>query len=305
MQKTEANSAPIPAKSISIERDDQRYLRPATLNEAFNLRSQYPEALLVNGGTDVGLMVTKQKKLLPTVIDLSGLDELRTVEETATGITFGAGASLETVKRHSEGKLQALYDMLAVFGSLQIRNNGTLGGNVANASPIGDTPPVLMAYEAEVTVASNTGERTLNINDFITGYRTTALAPNELITKIYVPFPTEGTRVHAYKISKRKDLDISTVSGGFRLRVNADNVVEDIRLIYGGMAAMTKRAEEAEAYLTGKPWAREHAEHAMDLVEAAFTPISDARSGKEGRTVMARNLVLRFWADTQPAEIIA
>ena len=250
----------------------------------------------MQGATDIGLLVTKQKRILECIIDLSGVAELRAVEQGADGYRFGSGTSLETVKAIAEQHFPALYDMLKVFGSLQIRNLASLGGNLGSASPIGDTPPVLMAYDATIHIQSVDGTRSVKALEFITGYRQTVLKPNELITAIEVPFTTDAT-VHSYKISKRKDLDISTVSSGFRLQLVGD-AVADLRLVYGGMAAQTLRAAKTEAFLLGKPWNRETVEAAMPLVDEDFTPISDARSSADGRKVMARNLLLKFWADT-------
>jgi xanthine dehydrogenase small subunit len=209
------------------------------------------------------------------------------------------------VRKSSRKLLPALYDMLAVFGSRQIREQGTIGGNVANASPIGDMPPILMALEASVVLRSVNGSREMKLSDFITGYRQTALAANELITQVIIPLDQKGKLVKSYKISKRKDLDISTVSGGFWLKLTQDGHVEDIALIYGGMAAMTKHAANAENYLRGKAWSRENIDAALDKIDQDFSPISDARSGKEGRRIMARNLLLKFWADTTKKEVIA
>ncbi len=289
---------------IAIQTPTNTYFRPDDLTVALQYRANHPNALIVCGGTDVGLMVTKKKLNLPLVLDLSGIAELNRWEEVENGLYLGATLNLEQVKHRVHNRFPALFDMLAVFGSRQIREQATLGGNLANASPIGDTPPVLMALDADVILQSAKGTRTMKVTEFITGYRTTDLQPDELITGVIIP-PTPAHRtVKSYKISKRKDLDISTVSGGFWLDLTQDGRVKDIGLVYGGMAAMTKRAQKAEQYLLGKAWTRENVEAAMDHVEAEFTPISDARSGKEGRRIMARNLLLKFWADTalpQPA----
>lgn len=286
-------------RHVAIETADQLYFRPADLQEALRLRKLHPDATIVNGATDIGLLVTKQKQIIPKILDLSGVEALRHTSETADAVTIGSGTSLEEVKAISESHFPALYDMLAVFGSVQIRNMATFGGNLGTASPIGDTPPVLMAYGATLRVESESGQRSIPAVDFVTGYRQTALADDELIIDVTIPKPQATSLIRSYKISKRKDLDISTVSGGFRLELDADNNVADILLVYGGMAAMTKRAAQAEQFLIGKPWTRGNAEAAMDLVEAEFTPISDARSGADGRRVMARNLLLKFWVDTQ------
>lgn len=287
---------------IEIRTEENTYFRPTQLHEALKIRKQHPEALLVCGATDVGLMVTKKKLHLPLVLDLSGVDELRTYGGTATDFRLGATLNLEKVKHLCKGRFPALYDMLAVFGSRQIREQATLGGNLANASPIGDTPPVLIALDASVELQSHAGTRVMKVAEFITGYRTTALRPDELITAVMIPPTPTNVQVKSYKISKRKDLDISTVSAGFWLNLDEGGCVQDIGLVYGGMAAMTKRATKAEDSLRGKAWTRENVEAAMDDVEAEFTPISDARAGKEGRRIMARNLLLKFWADTKVVE---
>jgi xanthine dehydrogenase small subunit len=175
---------------------------------------------------------------------------------------------------------------------------GTLGGNIASASPIGDVPPVLMAYDASLKLVSCQGERDVKARDFVIGYRQTLLNPGEVIHSVFIPFPHKKNHIRSYKISKRKDLDISTVSSGFQVLVDKDKI-EDIALVYGGVAAMTKRAEKAESFLLGKDWSRENVEHAMTLIDEDFTPISDARSGAEARKIMARNLLLKFWNDTK------
>lgn len=289
---------------IAIQTPTNTYFRPDKLADALQYRSDHPDALIVCGATDVGLMVTKKKLDLPLVLDLSGVPELNRWEEVENGLYLGATLNLEQVKHRVKNRFPALFDMLAVFGSRQIREQATLGGNLANASPIGDTPPVLMALDADVVLQNASGTRTMKVTEFITGYRTTDLQADELITGVIIPPTPPHRTVKSYKISKRKDLDISTVSGGFWLDLSQDGRIQDIGLVYGGMAAMTKRAKKAEQYLLGKEWTRENVEAAMDQVEAEFTPISDARSGKEGRRIMARNLLLKFWADTaipQPA----
>ncbi len=284
--------------SVTISTETQRYFQPKTIAEFVTAKQEKPEALLVNGATDVGLMVTKQNKLLPDLIDISRIVELKSITETDNAIEYGAGLDLENVRTHAQQHFSALYEMLTVFGSRQIRELGTLGGNVANASPIGDTPPVLMAYDASVKLVGKEGFRTLHITDFITGYRTTDLKPDELIYGIIIPKEKANTHYKSYKISKRKDLDISTVSGGFRLVTDDKGVVSDLKLYYGGMAALTKNADSATAFLIGKTWSREHVEKAMGLIKEAFTPITDARSSADGRAVMSANLLLKFWSET-------
>ncbi len=289
----------IPLHALAILGDKQKYFQPRKLDEALKLRSMYPQAVLVHGATDVALRVTKNSELLEEIIDLSALEEIQYLRHKNEGIRLGAGVSLERVKLECETKLPPLYNSLVVFGSLQIRNLATMGGNLASASPIGDMPPILMAYQAQVELASSSGSRILPLTEFITGYRQTALREDEIITGVNIPQPPEGVTVWWFKISKRKDLDISTVSAGFRLELTSDNKVNDLQLYYGGMAEKTKAAEKTQLYLLQKPWQREHIEQAMDLLTEDFTPISDARSGAEGRLLMARNLLLKFWTETR------
>lgn len=283
--------------AIEINTDKQSYYRPKTKAEALDLKEKMQNAVIVNGGTDVALRVTKRHELLSEVIDLSALDELKGVTEDSTTITFGAGMNLELVKKNSKTSLPALYDALTVFGSKQIRSVATLGGNLGSASPIGDTLPILMAYNAEIVLQSTRGERKVNVNSFVLGYRKTERQPDEIITAVRIPKPLSQTLVKFYKVSKRKDLDISTVSVGISLQVS-NNHVESIIIAYGGMAAVTKRAIKAEDYLKGKIWNRDTIEKAMALIAEEYTPISDARSGAEFRTIVAKNLLLKFWSET-------
>lgn len=289
----------ISRESLQLQTRTQRYYQPASLPEALSLKRQHPDAVVINGATDIALRVTKKHELLKEIIDLSAIRSLKQVTADESSMSLGAGLSLQDVMDTVQTEYPALYGILAVFGSRQIRNLATLGGNVATASPIGDTIPVLMAYNARLRLESTAGPREVPMADFITGYRKTERRADELITSVTIPKPMDGVVVKSYKVSKRKDLDISTVSGGFRLQRNLrNNVVESVRLFYGGMADRTKRARLAEQVLIGKKWERESVEHAMPMIDQEFTPISDARSGAEFRRVAARNLLLKFWSET-------
>lgn len=284
--------------SIAIDTIKQKYYKPFTLQDILELKLHYPSAIIINGATDVALRVTKKHDVLAEVIDISGIEDLKKVIDSSDHVYFGAGLNLEDVRLKCKDHFPALYKMLCVFASRQIRNLATLGGNISNASPIGDMPPILMAYDASVVLESLSGKRQLKLTEFITGYRTTLLKPSEIISGIIIPKPDITRRTVSYKISKRKDMDISTVSAGFSLLLNTDNTVKDIRMYYGGMAAMVKEPVKAKNYFRGKPWERKTVEEAMKLIDLEFTPISDARSGAEARKIMARNLLLKFWYDT-------
>lgn len=283
--------------SVEIITANQHYFQPKTKLEALKLRNANLNAIVISGATDVALRVTKRHELLSVIIDLSHIAELKNCSISDYHVKFGTGMTLEEVKNIAKIELPALYETLKVFGSKQIRSLATLGGNLGSASPISDTLPILMAYNAEIKLQSVDGERRVNMNNFVLGYRETERKPNELITKVIIPKSAANTQIKFYKVSKRKDLDISTLSGGFSVTLENRSVMA-ITLAYGGMAAVTKRAQKAERFLTGKSWSREHIEHAMQLVAEDFTPISDARSSAEFRTVAAKNLLLKFWNET-------
>ncbi|PLX07452.1 MAG: xanthine dehydrogenase small subunit [Marinilabiliales bacterium] len=283
--------------TIKIETDEQKYWLPFSKTEALKLRRDFPNAVIVSGSTDVALRVTKKNELIPEIIDLSQVVDMSFVSESKDIITFGANYSLEDVRLKSKNKLSALYEMLSYFGSRQIRNRACLGGNLGSASTIGDSIPVLMAYDADLYLKKAGAQRKVKLREFITGYRQTLCEKDELITKVEVPLPDKDTIVKSYKNSKRKDLDISTVSACFSLKLEKDKVV-DIAIFYGGMAAWTKRAEKTEKALLGKEWNRTNVEMAMKELINDYKPISDARSGAEARNIMAANLLLKFWSET-------
>lgn len=284
--------------SISIFSRQQHYLKPLTLEDALALRRQYPSALIVSGATDVALRQTKKKELLPEILDISDVAELKYFRENKGTYLIGSGLQIEALRLHSEGKLPAMKLMLDIFGSLQIRNLATIGGNIGSASPIGDTLPLLIAYNASVKLQSLDNERLCNIEDFITGYRSTDLHPDELITEVRIPRPENRKSIKSYKVSRRKDLDISTVSGGFSL-LTENGTVKEIILAFGGMAAQPIRAFETESFLMGKAWKEEQIHLAMEILFKEFKPWSDARAEANYRNLLARNLLLKFYEETK------
>jgi xanthine dehydrogenase small subunit len=271
----------------------QVYFQPHDLKELLELRMLHPDATLINGSTDIALKQTKKFEHLEKILDMSAVQELKSFSETEKEFVFGSGLSLEDVRLSSKQKLEALNDLLNVFASKQIRNLATLGGNIGTASPISDTLPLLFAYKAKLKLISTHGSRELGIEDFIAGYRKTALKDDEIILSVFIPKPEKDTTVKFYKVSKRKDLDISTVSAGFSLTLN-NGLVGEIILAFGGMAAVTLRATKTESFLLGKDWNRKNIENAVTILKTEFNPISDARSGKEFRNMAAGNLLLKF-----------
>ena len=288
----------ISRESISVSTKEQRYDQPASIDECLGLKEKYPEAILINGATDVALRVTKKFELLPHIIDCSRVEELRTIARDGGTITIGAGVRISEVMETVKNDFPALHEMLTVFAAQQIRNVATLGGNIGTASPIGDTLPVLIAYGASIILKSRRGQRSVPADAFVKGYRKTECRPDELITGIVLPRLSAESRVRTYKVSKRRDLDIATVSAAFRVDLSKNGIVNDITLAYGGMAECTKRSVSAEKFLKGKHWERQQIEEARRLIDADFNPISDVRGSAEFRRVAARNLLLKFWSET-------
>ncbi|MCX6143693.1 MAG: xanthine dehydrogenase small subunit [Ignavibacteriales bacterium] len=283
---------------ISLSTDLQRYDQPATLDECLVLVEKFPDALIINGATDVALRVTKKFEILRHIIDCSRIAELRTVSSDSHALTIGAGVRISEVMKLVKNDFPGLYQMLTVFAAQQIRNVATLGGNIGTASPIGDTLPVLMAYGAEIILQSRRGMRRVKAASFVKGYRTTDRQPDELIMAVALPRPSAVSRIRTYKVSKRRDLDIATVSAAFRVDLDEKGIVSDITLAYGGMAECTKRSISAEAFLKGKAWNRQSVEGAQLLIDMDFSPISDVRGSAEFRKIAARNLLLKFWSET-------
>lgn len=290
------NNTKIP---IEIIAESQHYLKAFTLEDATSLRASHPEALIIGGSTDVALKQTKLGVHLPKILDLSAVDEINFIVEDRSKLAVGSGVSLEELHLYTKDRIPYLHNMLKVFGSLQIRNMATLGGNIATASPIGDMLPVFLALKSKVRLMTKNGQRDIPLKDFIVDYRKTDLQKDEIIVMIFFTKPKKSEIIKSYKISKRKDLDISSVSGCFRLQIEPDQSISKAILAFGGVAAMPKRALKTEQFLNGKIWNRENAMAASKLMIDEFQPISDARSTAEARRVMASNLILKFWDETK------
>jgi xanthine dehydrogenase small subunit len=275
----------------------RRFIAPATVDALAEVLLAKPEATIVAGCTDVGLWVTKQMRRLDPVVYLGRVKELQRIEETAGGVVIGAGVS------HSDAMtvLAPLYpdlgEMWRRFASVQIRNAGTVGGNIANGSPIGDANPSLIAAGATLQLRRGSDFRSLPLEEFFIAYGKQDRRPGEFVQSITVPRPAAGSRYRAYKISKRFDQDISAVMAAFQLRLDGDRVAE-ARLAFGGMAATPKRAAHAEAAIVGRPWTEATVEAGMAALSQDFQPISDMRASAGYRLAVARNLLRRLHLET-------
>ena len=267
---------------------DGAFFAPRTLDELLALRAAHPEALLLAGGTDLGLLASRERKPPKAVIHLAHVPELAAISATADRITIGAATTYEAAASTLIEAFPALRAYLSRLGSWQIRNLGTLGGNIGTASPIGDMPPVLLALEASLTLVSPRGNREILLDDFFLDYRKTALAPDEIIQSLSMPRLWEGETFHCDKVSKRRDQDISTVAGAYRVRIR-NGRIEDARLAFGGMAATPRRARAAEAALLKDGFAA-----AIAAVASDFKPVDDWRGSASYRRQVAANLLRRL-----------
>jgi xanthine dehydrogenase small subunit len=272
------------------------YVAPRTLGELARVYEAAPHSLLVAGATDVGLWVTKQLRDLPPMIYIGDVTDLHGIRDDAGALEIGAAVSLAD----GYGALVERYPMLAEmaerFASPPVRHSGTLVGNIANGSPIGDSMPILIALGASVALLRGERRRTIPLEDLYLGYRKTALEPGELITAVRVPLPVPGRLVATYKVSKRIDQDISAVCAAFALEVR-DGTVIDARIAYGGMAAIPKRARHVEAALAGKAWSLASVAAAMPLFAKDFQPLTDMRASSGYRERVAANLLKRFYLE--------
>lgn len=283
------------------------YYAPTTIAELASLRERLPKARVVAGSTDVGLWVNKLFRDLGDVIhtgDVAALREIR-IEPAAGGkpetVVIGAAASLEDAWAALDARLEGLTDVWLRFAGLPVRHAGTMGGNVANGSPIGDSPPVLLALDASLVLRRGERQRTLALSGFYHDYMKNDFAEGEFLEAIRVPLDT-GLRTRVYKISKRYDCDITAVLGAFAIRLDSSGVVTEVRLAWGGMAAIAKRAAAAEAALLGQPFERPAVDAAKAALAQDFTPLTDMRASAGFRLRVARNLLERFWLETRPSD---
>jgi xanthine dehydrogenase small subunit len=255
----------------------KHFIAPRTLDELVQARAAQPDATLLAGSTDIGLWVTKQMRDLGDIIYLGHVEALRQIGRRADMIEIGAGVTLEDAYAAvCEHYPQQLSEMWQRFASLPIRNAGTLGGNVANGSPIGDSMPWLIALGSEVVLRSGAGERVLALEDFYLGYQQKDLRSGEFVQAVRVPLPRPGVQFRTYKLAKRFDQDISAVCAAFAFRIDGETVL-DARIAFGGMAATPKRASTAEALLAGKAWNEASVSAAMAAMAQDYAPLSDMR----------------------------
>ena len=274
---------------------------PQTIDDLLALRARIPDAYILGGGTDLGIEVSKERKQLEQIIWTAKVRELNHIKRDASSVNLGAAVTYTRALPLLEELYPSFATLVRRIGSRQIRNLGTIGGNVCNASPIGDMSPCLLVLNAVLIARSQHGVRKIPANEFFLDYRKTALADDEILQAIQFPIPDDHTIYRAHKISKRYDQDISSVIGAFALKIR-DGKVEKAFVAYGGMAATPKRAKACEAALEGKAWNLATVASAAKSLIKDFKPITDFRASATYRQRIAENLLRRVFVETQNSD---
>jgi len=286
---------PVPAIETA---DGRRWFAPRRVEALAELLLRHPDACLLAGATDVGLWVTKQHRRLDPVIYLGEVEELQRLEIGPEAIEIGAAVTYDRLYKAIAAEYPDFGELLRRLGSTQIRNCGTMGGNIANGSPIGDSPPPLIALGAKLVLRHGSERREIALEDFFLDYGKQDRRPGEFVESIRLPRRDPARRFACYKISKRFDQDITACLGAFNLRLTQGQVA-DIRICYGGMAEIPKRARQCEKALIGQPWNLETIQAAQAALRRDFTPLSDMRASQAYRALTAENLLLKFFEETE------
>ncbi|MEW9834102.1 xanthine dehydrogenase small subunit [Mesorhizobium marinum] len=283
---------------VEIGEGARRLVVPASVDDLASVLDKSPNATIVAGSTDVGLWVTKHMRDISPVVFIGGLDGLRAMSMEKGVITIGAGVTYSEAFALLARRIPPLGPLLDRIGGEQVRNMGTIGGNIANGSPIGDTPPPLIALGASLTLRKGRKRRTIPLESYFIAYGKQDRQPGEFVEAVHVPVPAKGSHFAVHKVTKRRDEDITATLGAFHLALAKDGTVASIRIAYGGMAATPKRARAVEAALTGKPWTEATVDAALAAYDIDFTPLTDMRASAEYRQLAAKNLLRRFLAET-------
>ena len=273
----------------------ENFFAPTALADAIAFKRNHPGCTIIQGATDVGVWVTKRAFTAPAMLYLGKIEELNELKDGAS-ITVGANVSLAAFELLIRDRIPELYRILNVFGSPQIRCAGTLVGNIANGSPIGDTLPYLFVADAQLELAGTTGTRVIPVASFYRGYKKFDLKPDEIITRAFIPVVKDTLKL--YKVSRRRDLDISAFTAAIRLRVNGR--IEEARIAYGGVAPTVVRMPKVEKFLTGKSPLLETFQRAGAIARAEIKPITDVRGSADYRLQLAENILSKFWHEAFP-----
>ena len=282
---------------LSYEADGQKFFAPRNADELAKVLAQYPDATILSGGTDVGLWVTKQHQDLKVVIYTGAAHDLRHIRETKDGLEIGAAVAYADAFDKLAAYDESFAELLRRLGGAQIRNLGTIGGNIANGSPIGDGMPPLIALGAKIVLKSQNGSRTLNLENYFLAYKKQDRKAGEFVEKVLVPHKAKNVLFKTYKVSKRFDQDISAVCAAFAFEMDGQKI-KTARIAFGGMAGTPKRASHTERFLKDKLWNEDTMGRAMAELEKDYAPLTDMRASALYRRRVASNLLCRFYHET-------
>jgi xanthine dehydrogenase small subunit len=288
--------------ALHLEAGGRHFFAPRSIDELAALVAEFPEATLLAGGTDIGLWVTKQHRQLDALIYTGQVGALKRVVRSDSYVEIGAAVTITDAVPVIVDEYPELQELFLRFASPPIRNAATLGGNISNGSPIGDSMPPLLALGATLMLRKGEQTREVSLESFYLDYQKTALAAGEFVESLRLPKRTSNMRLACYKISKRFDQDISALCGAFMIELDGAKVA-DIRIAYGGMAATPKRAKHCEAAILGAEWSEQTVSAAQRMLDQDFVPISDMRASDEYRRTVCKNLLLRFFAETTSATV--
>jgi xanthine dehydrogenase small subunit len=288
------------AIEVRAEWDEQEHLfmSPPSLDSALEFLGANPDATIVAGATDIGVRINKLLTIPQKILDLNRVDELVGVAVENSELVMGSRASWTAIEEVCKETVPEFYKIVSIFGAPQIRHVGTIGGNIANASPIADSLPFLHVMDAMLELQSAGGSRQVNLNDFYQGYKKFDLRSGELITKIRIPLPTEDELLRLYKVSRRRDLDIATFTAAIRMQLDGE-MIADAAIAFGAVGPTIIRARKTESFLRSRPFDEETMRLAGDVAVAEITPISDVRGAADYRFQLTRNILLKFFYETQ------
>lgn len=280
---------------IFLESENKIFTAPTDLLQTCALKRKFPDMRIFSSATDLGVQMNKNRITPQKFLSLNLIPELHKIEEVHSHLVVGARVNLSQLQSFVETRIPELARFLNIFASPQIKNSGTLVGNIANGSPIGDTLPFLYITEAQIEVQSEGRVRKIPIKNFYQGYKILDLRKDEIITSVHIPIPAIHEIVKLYKASKRRDLDISSVNAGFLMAMDQHRVIQKIRIAYGGIGPTVLRLEATENFLLGKKFVSKNVQEAIKILSQEFTPLSDVRGSAWYRQQLVQNLFLKFY----------
>lgn len=284
----------VAGESVFLEGEDFSFFAPKTYSEAINYLNEKKDVQIIAGATDLGVACNKRKTKFSHLMSLCLIEEAFEMNICDKKVVIGPWVTIAELRRFLKGKIDEYVRYLDIFASPQIKNIATVVGNIVNASPIGDSAPPLLALGGQISLSSSKGERTLELDQFFTGYRKTALAPEELVTKICFPLPNKSAFFKCYKNSVRKDLDISTVNVAITLEVE-HNVIKKIKIAAGGIAATPLRLKATEEFLLEQSITEQVVTQACQIAQKEFNPLNDLRGSAAYRRILVSNYIRRFF----------